>query len=201
MPAQVDFPYMVERAATPLSEPDLAAEFVRGHELARGKRPGARKLLETAVAIICVENANGRAIIQHNWGNIMANLAWWRGPFWLHPVPQEGQPLFFRAYATHDQGAAAWWRLMYRRQHRRALELAALGRPAEMVAALYASGYVFGGSKRGYRDAAVGWAEHYRRAGYFRELGPYAADVAGAVALGLGLIGTAAIGVRNGLAA
>ena len=182
------FAYPVARVVTPLSERDLARQFIRGHELATGKRPGSKRMLENAVAIICVENGNGRAFICHNWGNIMAGASW-HGPFWFHPSPSPGQPVGFRAYSTHDQGSAAWWRLMYRGRHRRALELAALGRPRAMVEALYDSGYVVGGNRQAYIDAAPYFAERYRRRGYFAGLYRSDAVAVGALAAGLAGVG------------
>jgi len=196
--AELAIPYMVPMDPTPLHGRELAEQFARGHELATGRRAGSKRFLENALGIICVENGAGDAIIQYNWGNIMANLATWTGPFWLHPVPQEGQPLFFRAYPDHDQGSAAWWRLMYGRRHRQALEFAALGKPVEMVRSLYRSGYVVGGPERRYEESAANWAEAFRRRGFFAELGPYRADFAGGVGLALGMVGIVTVGVIHG---
>lgn len=191
---------VVPRTATPLSEPDMAAMFALGHELATGRKAGSRRFLETALGIIGVENADGRAFIQHNWGNISC----WPdspGPKWEHPVPQEGQPATFRAYPSHDAGVRAWWRLMYRDPgHRRALEAAALGRPVQMVRALYASHYVVGGNARAYERGAAHWAEHYRRERLFARFGPYRSDWIGGAAVLVGSLGCAAIGVRNATA-
>lgn len=187
---------VVPRTRTPLPEADMAAIFAHGHELATGRRAGSRRFLETALAIIGVENASGRSIIQHNWGNISCRPTS-AGPKWLHPEPQEGQPVTFRAYPSHEAGVTAWWRLMYRGGHRRALEAAARGRPVEMVKALYASHYVVGGSQRGYERAAAQFAEQYRREGLFAGSGPYPADWVGALALAAGTLGIAAIGVRR----
>ena len=188
---------VVPRTVTPLSEPEMAEVFAVGHQLATGRRAGSRRLLETALAIIGVENANGRAIIQHNWGNISCRPGS-PGPKWMHPVPQEGQPLTFRAYPSHEAGVTAWWRLMYRDPgHRRALAAAALGRPVAMVDALYDSHYVVGGSVRGYRRGAAHWSQHYREERLFAPFGPYRADWVGLAALAAGTVGVATIGVRR----
>lgn len=184
-PFEAEPPYVVPRTATPLRGFALADAFCAGHVEATGYQLDKR-LGENALAIIGVENANGRAIIQHNWGNVSCTPRTWSGPMWQHPTPQSGQPLYFRAYSSHLEGCSAWWRLMYRGAHVRALEFAALGRPDLMVDALYASHYVVGGSQSGYRRNAVLFARQYRREGLFGSF-PFmlgsASDLVGAGAL------------------
>ena len=155
-------PSLVPRTATPLRGFQLAQAFDEGHLAATGRHVDKR-LGENALAIIGVENAGGRAIIQHNWGNVSCTPRTWNGPMWQTPTPQSGQPLYFRAYSSHLEGCRAWWRLMYRGGHVRALEFAARGRPDLMVDALYDSHYVVGGSQSGYRRNAVLFARQYRR--------------------------------------
>jgi len=186
-------PSLVPRTATPLYGRDLARMFANGHELATGRPIGSRRMAESALGIIGVENANGRALIQHNWGNVSCTPRTWTGPMWQTPVPQSGQPLYFRAYATHEDGCRAWWRLMYR-GHRRALEMAALGRPDLMVDALYDSHYVVGGSQSGYRRNACRFAEQYRRERLFSWRGLSHYGRGDLVAVAGGLVGTVAIG-------
>lgn len=187
---------VVPRTRTPLSETEMAALFAQGHELATGRKAGGHRMLETALSIIGVENANGRSFIQYNWGNISCRPSS-PGPKWEHPEPQEGQPLTFRAYPSHEAGVTAWWRLMYRGPHRKALEAAALGRPVAMVEALYASHYVVGGSVRGYARAAAHFTEEYRRERLFAAFGPYRSDWVGVGALVAGCLGVTTIGVRR----
>lgn len=187
-------PSLVPRTVTPLYGLDLARMFANGHEIATGTPIGSRRMAECSLAIIGVENANGRAIVQKNWGNYSCTPTTWSGPMWQTPSPQSGQPLYFRAYASHEDGCSAWWRLMYRGRHRRALEMAARGRPDLMVDALYESHYVVGGSQAGYRRNACQFAEQYRRADLFRwrGLSHYGrGDLAGLVG---GLVGTVMIG-------
>ncbi len=160
-------PSLVPRTATPLYGCELADMFEEGHRIARGRPIGSKRMAECALSIIGLENANGRAIIQYNWGNVSCTPATWAGPMWQHPTPQTGQPLYFRAYGSHEEGCAAWWRLMYRGAHRRALEWAARGRPDLMVSALYASHYVVGGSQSAYRRNCCLFSEQYRREGLF----------------------------------
>jgi hypothetical protein len=187
-------PSLVPRTATPLYKRDLARMFANGHELATGRPIGSKRMAECALAIIGVENANGRAIIQYNWGNYSCTPTTWSGPMWQTPVPQSGQPLYFRAYSSHEEGCAAWWRLMYRGAHRRALEMAARGRPDLMVDALYASHYVVGGSQSAYRRNACLFAKQYRRERlfFFRGLSHYGrGDLVGVAG---GIVGSVAIG-------
>lgn len=193
-PASVP-PHLVPRTATPLGGPALADAFAAGHHAATGRRLDKR-LGETALAIIGVENAGGRAIIQYNWGNYSCTPTTWSGPMWETPSPQPGQPLYFRGYSSHAAGCEAWWRLMYRGRHRAALQCAARGRADQMVDALYASSYVVGGSQRGYRRSAMLFAEQYRRErlfGRFPFLLGSASDYIGASAL---VVGGAVIGFR-----
>jgi hypothetical protein len=192
-------PSIVPRTATPLRGFELAQAFDDGHVAATGRHVDKR-LGENALAIIGVENANGRAIIQHNWGNVSCTPRTWSGPMWQTPTPQSGQPLYFRAYSSHLEGCSAWWRLMYRGGHVRALEFAARGRPDLMVDALYASHYVVGGSQSGYRRNAVLFARQYRRAGLFGSF-PFmlnsGSDLVGAGAFVAGAAIVTGLRVRN----
>jgi hypothetical protein len=165
---------LVPMTATPLSEGTLAAQFALGYRIATDRESlPSRKLMENALAIIGVENGDGRAIQNYNWGNISCTPATWSAGMWMHPQPQPGQPLFFRAYSSHDQGSSAWWRLMLgNTEHRKALLWAARGRPDLMVHALYESHYVVGGSERDYQRAAIALANSYRLHGYFRQAVP-----------------------------
>lgn len=183
--------------ATPLSVPDMAEWFVRGHELAIGHKPGSRALLYAALTIIGLENGNGRAIIQHNWGNISAGQ-YWPGNVWAHPDPQPGQPAYFRAFASHDAGCAEWWWLMYSR-YPSVLRQAAASRPRKMVRELYAQGYVAGPDAQRvvYEDTCVKLYREYRRAQLFAPDVPLLSDWVPAVAFVGGVVGAVTIGVLN----
>ncbi len=163
-------PYPVPRAVTPLSSLELARWFAEGFAAVRGGREPDPKLAATAAGIIGVENAGGRAFVQYNWGNISANLATYRGPFWLSPVAQPDQPIAFRAYSSHLEGATAWWALMFG-HYLPVLQAAARGDGPGMVAELYRLGYVHGGSPRAYATAARAWSDRYRADGAFGSWG------------------------------
>jgi hypothetical protein len=189
-------PYLVERTATPLKPLAMAEAFEAGHYAVTGRHLD-KTLGENALGIIGVENAGGRAIIQHNWGNISCTPRTWGGPMWQTPTPQSGQPLYFRAYPSHAEGCAAWWRLMYRRAHYPALQQAARGRPDLMVRALYESHYVVGGSPEGYRRNATLFAAQYRREGLFAKAPLSGSDYVGAGAFLAATATTAVIAWRN----
>lgn len=118
--------------------PQVAAQLAKSH-VSVTKRLPARNLLAIACAIIALENARGFAILGHNYGNIA-----WVGQtsdYWEHPKPQSGAPLYFAVYPTHDAGAEAWWRLMYRRYP--TVLLKGLGAdPKGAVHEQYSKGYV-----------------------------------------------------------
>lgn len=139
------------RTATPLAMPDVARVGARAFGAIAGRLP-TRGMLAILVAIIGLENAGGRAILQFNWGNISGE-----GPagYWVHPKPTAGQPLKFRAYRSHDEGALAWWRLVLRR-YLPVLERGDAFDPRGAVHELYRLGYVVAmspGEERGYANA------------------------------------------------
>lgn len=124
---------------TPLAMVDVARVGARAFG-AIARRLPPRGMLAIQCAIVAIENANGAAIIQYNWGNLAGE-----GPagYWTHPKPQEGQPLHFQARTSQDDGAGAWWRLMLGREgYRAVLRAGANCDPARAVRALYAAGYV-----------------------------------------------------------
>lgn len=187
---------LVPMQPTPLLEREMAVQFVFSYMIVTGgKKPGSRNLLTNALAIIGVENASGQAIENYNWGNVMADPYTWNGPAWLHPRPQEGQPLFFRAYEDHDQGAEAWWRLMLTR-YRPALQRAALDQPILMVRELYRLGYVVG-HERAYERRAAELAAGYKRAKLFAGAGILRSDWIGLGAVTAGVAGALYVGISH----
>jgi len=148
------------RKSFPLEAPDLARIFVEAHP---GPVP-SRAALPFLAGIIGVENAGGKALVQHNWGNIMAGDLWRSSgrDYWPSPVSDPEQPAYFRAYDSHEQGARAWWSLMYGKRYRSVLE-AALGRSATAVAReLYRTGYVVGGSPSAYAAGIARYARQWQ---------------------------------------
>jgi len=141
------------RTATPLAMPDVARVGARTFASIARRLP-TRGMLAIQCAIIGLENAGGRAILQFNWGNISGE-----GPagYWTHPKPSAGQPVKFRAYRSHDDGALAWWRLMLRR-YLPVLERGDAHDPRGAVRELYRLGYVVPvspGEEQSYAAAVV----------------------------------------------
>jgi len=181
---------MAEVAATPtpLSRADGLAVLAAAHYAETGAIPASRAMLEHVWGIIGVENAHGRAIMNHNWGNIMAGPGW-TGDKWPHPKPSSGQPTHFRSYPNHLTGARAFWRELYKR--RGVLRHAIAGNPRGMVRELYETRYVVGGNREGYahgiRDTARGARESGEAAGWAGQR----SALFGFGALGTGLLGLA----------
>lgn len=128
--------------ATPLTPAQMAVILVEAFAQEMGReptRPEARWLL----ALARHENANGRAIIQHNWGN---RIAVGREDFWVPRwadslIPSDRlndrekrvrkdflaggpKPGRFAAYNSHETGARKFVRLFKSKTHGRILEAA-----------------------------------------------------------------------------
>lgn len=163
----------VPMRTTSLTPAQMAAPggpFVLGHQVVAGKAPSA-VFLRSALGIIGLENANGRAIQNHNWGNVMAG-PWWRSKFsyWAHPKPSPGQPAYFREYSNHVAGAAEFWRLLYKRPG--VLDAALTGDIRGMVAELYRTAYVVAsspGEEARYAEGVGALVDEYQRAGLFAD--------------------------------
>ena len=141
------------REAKPLAMPDVARVGAAAFTELFGRLP-RRGVLAICAAIIALENANGRALIQYNWGNLSGS-----GPagYWVPSKIQQGQPARFQAFASHEQGARAWWRLMAKR-YRSVLLDGDAHNPRGAVRELYRLGYVAPaspGEEVGYTAAVV----------------------------------------------
>lgn len=83
------------------------------------------------------ETGLGRAEWNYNPGNIRA--IGWRGPrVWLRG--RDGT-LDYRAYASIEEGARDYWRLLNTPRYRGALDLLRAGRPVDWYAAILRAGY------------------------------------------------------------
>lgn len=194
----------VPRTSTSLTPAQMVQPLIDGHQVVAGQPPTVT-MLELVLGIIGLENANGRAIQNHNWGNVMAGPSWQqRGDYWhrcrIPEVckPHPGQPMYFRAHATHKDGAADFWRQLYNRPS--VLDAAIRGDVPAMVQALYETKYVVAESKgevQRYTDGVAALVKQYQDAQLFR-VGEHpappqvAVDLlpsAGLVAAGLGALG------------
>lgn len=172
------------RTPTPLTMPEVARELAAAHYSVVNILPHAN-VLAIACAIIGLENARGKAILNHNYGNIS-----WVGQttdWWTHPKPQEGQPLRFAAYPSHQDGARAWWKLM-RRRYLPVLARGLAADPRGAVRELYRLGYVAPASPGEEDRYAKAVVSMYREAAddWIPASGVYS-DPMGPIALGLGL--------------
>lgn len=145
------------RTLYPLSMVDVLRQGAAAFYALEQRLP-TRDELAILASVIGVENARGRAIVQHNWGNL-AHVGT-TGDWWAPSTIQAGQPQRFQAFPDHASGALAWWRLV--RKPRFRAVLAARSAPA-LVEALYRSGYVAPaseGEQARYTRAAVDlWRE------------------------------------------
>lgn len=144
----------LERTPTKLSMPDVVRVLAAAHRSERGSKPH-RNLVALAAAIVALENARGHAILWYNYGNIS-----WVGQtphWWAHPKPSTGQPTRFAVYNSHEDGARAWWRLMFKR-YRGVLSRGLAADPRGAVLELYRAGYVVGppAEREQYARAVVG---------------------------------------------
>ena len=165
------------RTPTPLDEPAMLAELAAAHEAERGA-PAPDEVLRGIGAIVAVENAHGRALNNHNWGNLMAGPEWRETrPHWPGTTRDPNQPTFFRSYPSHRAGARALWELLYRR-YPAVIAAAASGHGTRIATALYteqpqpdgARGFRFVSPRRAsepreYAAALEDIATRYRREG------------------------------------
>lgn len=190
-------PGLVPRRVTPLSPTEYTRELALAYLRLYGEWPHSN-VLAVAAAIVGLENAEGKAIIQHNYGNI--SWVHQTPSYWEHPKPQAGAPLYFAAYETHADGARAWWRQIVKR-NLPVLARAWSNDPKGAVAALYRTGYVaelHEGEEQGYQravarmydEAHASWVPNSDRV----------RNTAGAVLFSLTIAGCAALALRELLA-
>lgn len=131
----------VPTAKTPLTLDELAKVLQ-----AEAEKLGITDALTLAMlgGLVGLECAQGKAINNHNWGNVMASRDWINAgkPFWGRPHQDGNQPQAFRAYPTHAEGAAAWLRLLTTGRHRPALDFARLGDAQGMADSLFRTSYI-----------------------------------------------------------
>lgn len=146
--------------ATPVSEADAAAALVPAFA-ARFGRPIDRETAELLLALLFIENDHGRAIIEHNWGNISTfakdGVNYWRPPWFdlekiqamadssrktryldLHQRMLDRKvPSAFLAFPDHATGIKVWLANVKPSMY----EAAATGDPMAFAHAYWSSGY------------------------------------------------------------
>lgn len=187
---------LVPRTPTPLSRDATAALFLPAYQNVFGSEPD-RDRAELLLALLWLENANGQAIIQNNWGNLSARpsdaIDYWR-PTWfdleeVEALPESTQaerakktrlrglhdrmvagtaPSAFRAFPSQAAGLDAWLRLLANRKV--ILDAASSGDPVRFAHAIYSSHYC---TDKECRDAGPSYGklrDQVRAADYFGEL-------------------------------
>ncbi len=177
---------------TPLSEDELARELVSGYVAHFGVEPD-RETAELLLALVDLENAHGRAIIQHNWGNISCfasdAIDYWRPPWFdldsvnalddsdpkkAHLLFEHGQmeahkaPSAFRAFPDHVTGA----RVFLSNVKPTMYDAAETGDPMAFAKAYFESGYC---PEQACKDSGPTFRSlqsSIRGAGYFSALAP-----------------------------
>jgi len=176
---------IVPMVQTRLTDAEIATELRESYLEETGEALPAR-LGRFALAVVAIENDHGRAIYDHNWGNVSGDN--WPGDKYENPGWEPGKPVprYFRAYATHRAGARAWWRLML--DHYPSVVARGLGgNYGEGVTEMYRLHYVVplsSGEEEHYRATVVGLARSSTFAALFPESAPMRPmpDATGAVA-------------------
>lgn len=164
---------IVPMVRTSLSDAEVAFELRASYHEETGEDLPAR-LGRFALAVLAVENDHGRAIYDHNWGNVSGDS--WNGDKYENPGWEPGKPVpqYFRAYPTHRDGARAWWALL-RQRYGSVLRAGLLGDYGQGVNEMYRLHYVVplsSGEQEHYRATVVGLARSSAFAGLFPESGP-----------------------------
>lgn len=121
----------VPATPTPLSPAETASAFIRAWAQVFPSAMPSRTEAEWLLALLWNENARGRAIIQHNWGNLSTRPSperdYWRPPWFdrekieamdeprrstmlsIHErMLRNEEPEAFRAWPDHETGALQW---------------------------------------------------------------------------------------------
>jgi len=136
----------VARVRTAMGELELARALRLGFEDVRAASP-TYNTVGGAWAHVALENAHGGAVWNYNLGNITTTGA--SGDYYTlttqervqrDPDVWQTRTLRYAAHPGPEQGAAAYWRLMFAR-YRPALDLFAAGEPSQAAYKLSELGY------------------------------------------------------------
>lgn len=181
----------VPRTPTPLTRAEMAALFVPAYVERFGEKPD-RNRAELLLALAFLENANGAAIIQFNWGNVSVlpseSVSYWRPPWFdlaeVEAMPagpkkdrlldvhqrmvEHKAPQAFRAMASHAAGLQRWLGELERRPT--VLAAASSGDATAFAHAIFESRYC---PDPECRDAGPSYGklrDEIRAAGFFADL-------------------------------
>lgn len=154
----------VAMRTTPLTRALMVPYFLEAWQAATGGMP-SRSLAELLLALLYVETANGASLQNFNWGNLSANPAtggdYWRPPWFdleriaaiedpakrarmesLHAqMLAKKAPEAFRAYGSHEQGAASFVALLLRPKMQPLLAAAETGDAVRFAHAVHSTAY------------------------------------------------------------
>lgn len=170
----------------------MAAAIVPAYAQRFGQPPD-RETAELLLALLMLENARGKAIIEHNWGNVSVfagpDVDYWRPPWFdlesvearpdsdpkkarylaLHQQMLEHKaPSAFRAFPDDEAGIKVWLANVKPTMY----DAAATGDPVQFAAAYWSSGYC---PDQACKDSAPSFRalqQEIRDAGYFSALEP-----------------------------
>lgn len=205
----------VARRPTSLTRAQMAKILAARYQALFGSPP-SQQLAELLLAQLSLENASGRAIQNHNWGNITtkdsARVPFWR-PTWfdlseiqarpdsprksrdlnLHQRMLAGKaPRAFRAFNSHDAGADAYLEFLHRDRFFPIVKAAEQGDARRFAGAIFETGYCPDEACRPEKTAAsfAALQREIRAQGVFAGL-PKASATGGS---GAGLVLTAGLG-------
>lgn len=152
------------RTATPLAPGEMALLFVDAYKRVHGALPD-RNTAELYLALAFNENASGKAIYNHNWGNVIAvgNQDFVRPPWYdeariaavkdpalraryqrlhdqMHAKPGT-VPTKFAAYPSHAQGADRWVKVLASDRYTGTRKAARLGDAEQFAYFIWSEGY------------------------------------------------------------
>lgn len=178
--------------ATPVTPSAMAQAVPLAYARRFGQAPD-RETAELLLALLFLENDHGRAVIQHNWGNISVfagpNVDYWRPPWFdlaevearpdtdkkkarylkLHQQMLDHQaPSAFRAFPDDESGIVVWLANVKPSMY----DAAATGDPLEFAHAYWSSGYCPDQACKDSGPTFRALQAEIRNAGYFAELEP-----------------------------
>lgn len=170
----------------------MAAAVVPAYVQRFGRKPD-RETAELLLALLFIENDHGRAVIEHNWGNISTaagpTVDYWRPPWFdlekvnarpdsdpkkarylaLHQQMLDHRaPSAFRAFRDDQTGIVVWLANVKPSMY----DAAATGDPAQFAFAYWKSGYCPDEACKNSAPTFKALQAEIRKAGYFAELEP-----------------------------
>ncbi len=183
----------VPAIATPLTRDGTAAAFLPAYVDVFGEEPD-RNRAELLLALAWLENANGNAFIQFNWGNLStspnAGVDYWRPPWFdldkvnaLSDGPKKDlmlqrhaqmiagtTPEAFRAFTSHEIGARTWLNLLKKPGMAPILAAASSGDATAFAHAIFSTRYCPDAACRDAGPSYGALRDEINKAGYFAQL-------------------------------